>query len=179
MRILYGFLAAVGLALIIVLIVMWTGAYDFASSAKHPGVVRSAIDRTFRNWVESGASELSAPNFSQQQLREGAREFMEYCVHCHGAPGEKAAEWSTGMSPNPPEIAHIAEEWTPEQIFFIVKNGIRMSGMPPFGDTESDQTIWNIAGFVKQIPALGPEGYRRLREELGGHSHGSQGAGGH
>ena len=184
MRYLIGFAGALLLAVIVGGLIIWTGAYNFAATDAHASVVRSLIDTALHKSVASRADDLQAPEFTDADLRHGAREFAEYCVHCHGAPGVKPHEWTTGMRPNPPPLSRAAREWSVEETFWIVKHGIKMSGMPAFGDTESEKTMWHIAGFVNRLPQMSAAEYARLQAQLaseegggskegGGHGHGS------
>ena len=185
MRFLFGFLAGIGFLLLAGLVVIWTGAYNVAASSGHAGIVRWAFDSTFHNSVEARAddSAITPEMIRSADLRSGFREFQEYCVHCHGAPGVQPHDWTSGMVPNPPELSTVAGEWTPQQIFWIVKNGVKMTGMPAFGDTESDETIRNIAVFVDRLEGMSPQAYAQLRSRWGGaegahsggHSHGDEG----
>lgn len=178
MRFALGVLTGLAVVVIGALAVIWTGAYNVAASAPHAGIVRWALDTTLHNSVKSRAeqSTLSPEMLRNADLRAGLRDFQEYCVHCHGAPGVKPHEWTTGMTPNPPELSRAAREWSPDQVFWIVKHGIKMTGMPAFGDTESDETIRNIAVFVEQLRGMAPEEYQRLKRSWGeggeGHQHG-------
>ncbi|MDP8993845.1 MAG: cytochrome c [Pseudomonadota bacterium] len=162
--------AAVGIAI-------WTGAYNFAASQAHPGAVREGIDTALQRSVAARAEGLRAPAVTPEQLRHGAGEFIEYCVHCHGGPGVQPHEWTRGMRPQPPHLAEAATRWTTEEVFWIVKHGIGMTGMPSFGTTASDETIWHIAAFVKRLPQTSTAEFARLQAELGsdgateGHSH--------
>lgn len=178
MRFLAGFVSAFLLMVIAGAIIVWTGAYNFAASEAHAGSVRSVIDTALQQSVQCRADELRAPaNFTPAQLREGFQEFTEYCVHCHGAPGSKPHEWTTGMRPAPPDLSRASRDWTLEQTFWIVKHGIKMTGMPAFGDTESDRTIWNIAAFVKRLPNMTAQEYGQLRAQAGGSESGGHGDG--
>jgi len=83
------------------------------------------------------------------------------------------------MRPQPPDLSEAAAEWTPQEIFWIVKHGVKMTGMPAFGPSHGDDTLWNVAAFVKQLPAMTPERYGSYSSGGGGHQHseGSQSAG--
>lgn len=154
------------------LIVVYTGAYNVAASQGHSPLARWTLDTTMENSIRNRAAGLEPPEFTTADLREGASEYVEYCVHCHGAPGVEPAEWASGMLPNPPDLAHAAEEWTLPEIYWIVEHGIKMTGMPPFGDGHDERTIWNIAHFVEQLPAMTPERYRALGgPEAANHTH--------
>lgn len=179
MRFALGFLAAIATLMIAASLVIWTGAYNVAATVGHTDLGRWILDTALHNSVEARADDVRV-DFRNADLRSGFREFQEYCVHCHGAPGVKPHEWTTGMVPNPPELSRAAAEWTPQQVFWIAKHGIKMTGMPAFGDTESDETIRNIAAFVKHIEGMSPQQYAQLRQQWGasgghqsqGHSHG-------
>lgn len=183
MRFFLGILSALAIVVLAGLIVLWTGAYNVAASAGHTGFGRWVLDTMMEQSVKSRAddSDLSAEMVRTADLRAGFREFQEYCVHCHGAPGVQAHEWTRGMTPEPPELSQVAADWTPAQIFWIAKNGIKMTGMPAFGDSESDETIRNIAAFVDRMEGMTPERYGELQAQWGssegdgqaGHDHGS------
>jgi mono/diheme cytochrome c family protein len=67
-----------------------------------------------------------------------------------------------GLLPEPPDLAEAAGAWSPEEIFWITKNGVRMTGMPAFGPTHTDPEIWELVALVERLGALSPEDYRAL-----------------
>src|SRR3546814_17239540 len=97
------------------------------------------------------------------------------CAHCHGGIGASRAGWAETMRPKPPALAHAAQGWSLEEVNWIVDHGIKMSGMPAFGGTHEEATIWNIAAFVKALPEMSAEQYASYPaehgEEEGAHSH--------
>ena len=59
------------------------------------------------------------------------------------------------MRPDPPDLKEVAHERTPQQLFWVIKNGVNMTGMPSFGAIEvPDQEIWTIVAFVKKLPSV-------------------------
>ena len=84
------------------------------------------------------------------------------CEHCHGAPGINRREWAEGILPQPPHLVEAAAEWTPAEVFWLVKHGVKMTAMPAFGPTHNDEALWNITAFVKQLPAMTKPQYERL-----------------
>ncbi len=90
------------------------------------------------------------------ELRAGAKAFLARgCTQCHGGPGVDWAKFSEGLNPGPPDLKEIAPDLTVGQIFWVVKNGIRMTGMPGFGAVGvEDPEIWSIAAFVKKLPEV-------------------------
>jgi mono/diheme cytochrome c family protein len=89
-------------------------------------------------------------------VRAGAHFFATLgCLGCHGGPGVKWLKFTEGMQPYPPDLKEIVGEREPRQLFWVVKNGIKMTGMPSFGATGvSDQEIWSIVAFLKKLPTV-------------------------
>ncbi len=182
-----GFLAGFGGTLVLIalvgLAVVYTGAYNIAATEEHASVTRWAFDTTFRNSVESRAPDLVPPDeFTDSMIAAGATLYKASCQHCHAGPGVGRAEWASGMRPQPPHLTEAAAEWDLPEIFWLARHGAKMTGMPAFGPTHDDATLWNVAAFVKRLPAMEPETYARLGEaqngDGGGHQHG-EAEGGH
>jgi len=65
------------------------------------------------------------------------------------------------MRPDPPDLKELVNDRTPEQLFWVIKNGIDMTAMPSFGAIEvPDQEIWSIAAFVKKLPTVSDEDFK-------------------
>src|SRR5207248_10259049 len=77
------------------------------------------------------------------------------------APGKERGEVGQGLNPRPPSLSDAAPGWTPSELFWIVKNGIRMTGMPALGPTHEDDRIWAIISFVEQLPSMTPAEYQQ------------------
>ncbi|PWS38876.1 class I triheme cytochrome c [Falsiroseomonas bella] len=154
-----GVLAVAGAA---GLLVVYSGAYNVAATEEHASFTRWAFDTTMQNSVERRASDLPAPAPTAEMVAAGASEYREYCQHCHAGPGVERAEWASGMRPRPPHLTEAAANWSPQEVFWLVRHGVKMSGMPAFGPTHDDATLWNIVAFVKELPAMTPERYAEL-----------------
>ena len=160
---LLGVVATLLVGVAVWLTVVYTGAYDVAASDPHADIVRWTLDKTMRRSVASRADEVQLPeSFSQQVVAEGGRHYAEGCAHCHGAPGEDPAEWSRGMRPEPPHLVDVAPEWSTEEIYWIIEHGIKLSGMPAFGEHHGPEELTAIAAFVSQLPGLSPEDYASM-----------------
>ena len=72
---------------------------------------------------------------SEEEIREGFRFYNEACVYCHGAPGKDPTDIGKGIDPEPPYLPDVVARWSGGELFWIAKNGIRMTGMPAFGST--------------------------------------------
>lgn len=165
-----GIMAVLGIA---GLVVVYSGTYNVAASEEHASFTRWAFDTTFHNSVEHRAADIVAPaSFPPDRLTQGATAYKSLCQHCHAGPGVERDKWASGMRPRPPHLVEAAARWSPQEVFWIVKHGVKMSGMPAFGPSQDDQAIWNIAAFVKELPAMTPEEYKGIGgsegEESGG-----------
>lgn len=170
-----GVLAVAGIA---GLTIAYTGAYNIAATEKHFSFTRWAFETTFHNSVEQRAAGVSSPEkLTPEMLQAGAAAYKAMCQHCHAGPGVDRSEWASGMRPRPPHLAEAATGWSPQEVFWIAKHGIKMTGMPAFGPTHEDKALWNIVAFVKELPAMTPERYASLGEgESGRHGSGQHGA---
>ena len=95
-------------------------------------------------------------------VQAGARAFAARgCVNCHGGPGVKWAKFSEGLNPGPPDLKVVVGGLEAPELFWEVKNGIDMTGMPSFGQIRvPDQEIWSIAAFLKKLPGLSDQDYK-------------------
>ena len=93
---------------------------------------------------------------------EGAKEFAEHgCANCHGAPGVNWAKYSEGLHPDPPDLKDVVGELSPAQLFWVIKNGINMTGMPSFAQAGAkDDDIWLIVAYLKKLPNVSEADYK-------------------
>lgn len=153
----------VGLAFASVIAVGYSGVYNVAASAHHWPVTYWALDKVRLQSIKFHAGSANEPNNLKDHARlvAGAAHFNEDCVICHAAPGVKAKDLAEGMYPKPPSLKKAAVHFTPGQLFWILKNGVKMSGMPSWAD-HSDDELWNAVAFLEQLPAMTPEQYAAL-----------------
>jgi mono/diheme cytochrome c family protein len=95
-------------------------------------------------------------------VRAGARAYAAAgCANCHGAPGVNWQKFSEGMRPYPPDLSEVGQQREPAQLFWVIKNGINMTGMPSFGAIGvDDKDIWGIVAFVKKFPNVKEDDYK-------------------
>ena len=95
------------------------------------------------------------------RISKGASEYAEMCSGCHLAPGMERTEISRGLHPRAPELRR-KTDLTPAEQFWIVKHGVKMTGMPAWGVTHNDELLWDVVAFVRKLPELTPEQYETL-----------------
>lgn len=170
-------LAALGVLVLVAVLgaaaYAWLGFYNIAASDPHADVVAWSLDTTMVRSVERRAeTEVGAvPALAEpERIRAGAEHYLgEGCVTCHGAPGFERAGYAEPMRPRPPMLAEEAGEWTDRQLFWIIEHGIKMSGMPAFGETHGDEEIWSLVAFLRRLPDLSAAEIEDLMPASDGH----------
>ena len=161
------FLAAIGALAIAVAVIaagfFFGGFYNIAGIEEDRPFVVSALTR-----VREASIRRRAPTTAPIKLDDpamvqaGAKAFAARgCVTCHGAPGAEWAKFAEGLRPDAADLNEVAKGTPAGQIFWVVKNGINMTGMPSFARVGAvDDEIWKIAAFVKALPNVKPEDYK-------------------
>ncbi len=156
-----GLLAILGV--IAAAIFFFGGYYSVAGTAADPEIVRWALVHIRDASIERHAKDKAPPELNDPAtVRAGAQAYSTRgCVNCHGGPGVDWAKFSEGLHPDPPDLKEVANERAPQQLFWVIKNGINMTGMPSFGAIEMpDQEIWTIVAFVKKLPSVSDDDFK-------------------
>jgi mono/diheme cytochrome c family protein len=163
-----GFIGIVGA--IVAAIFFFAGFYSVAATVEDPGIVAWALVHVRQASIERHATESPPRTFNDQStVQAGARAFAARgCINCHGGPGADWAKFSEGMNPGPADLKEIAGERAPGEIFWVIKNGIRMTGMPGFGSVGVDDAeIWSITAFVKKLPGISDSDFKQWSADAG------------
>ncbi len=147
------------------LAVMWWGVVYIGADCPHSQPIRWYLSETMESSVKKHAQGLQAPPQARVSIPEGVSHYDHMCALCHGAPGVERSEIGNGLSPHPPALVETADDWTVEQVYWLVAHGVGDTGMPAFGITHEEQDLWAVAYFVKQLPRLTPEEYQKLVAE--------------
>jgi hypothetical protein len=133
------------------------GFYSVAGTAEEPAIVKWALIQVRTASIDRYAKDTPPGNFAAPaNVQAGARAFLEHgCTNCHGGPGVTWAKYSEGLHPDPPDLKYVVKERTPQQLFWVIKNGINMTGMPSFALAGvKDDDLWKIVAFLKQLPSV-------------------------
>jgi mono/diheme cytochrome c family protein len=158
-----GFVCALFVAAFAAVTWIYSGWHNVAALEPHGQLVSWVFNTTMQRSVRLHAAGIAAPANLTARASSGFGDFDEMCVECHSAPGMERGEAGKGLNPRPPRLVNAARRWSPSELFWIVKNGIRMTGMPAFGPTHDDDTLWAIVAFVQQLSSLSPEQYKSMR----------------
>lgn len=160
-----GFVVALVIMAGAALAIMYTGSYNVAASVPDNPIVEWYLSNTMFHSVTSRANAVKAPpQFTDQQARAGFAIYNKTCVYCHGAPGKDPADIAKGLNPQAPDLSDFGG-LTSADLFWIIKNGIKMSAMASYGKVHNDDEIWNLVAFVQRYPTIRPEEYEQLEKE--------------
>ncbi len=164
----YAVRTIIVIAVLIIAFVLFleSGIYNISAMVPHNKLTLWVISTLKNNSIEHRIKGITVPgNLNDSTLvKLGFSHYNVMCVGCHGAPGIPSNEIGKGLYPHPPNLAHSAKEMPPSELFWITKNGIKMTGMPAFGKTHSDNKIWAIVAFIEKLPTMTKEQYSELQK---------------
>lgn len=139
----------------------YSGYYDLSVGSGHTAPVKWYLNTLRHNAIERGAADIEVPPLDAAGMFEaGAMSYNQACAGCHGRPGrDPSGSWE----PAPPALTRHA--WDPAELFWVVRNGIKMSAMPKIGpERVGDEQVWQIAAFLQQASSLTEGEYREMVE---------------
>lgn len=141
-----------------------SGIYDVSATEQHTQPVYWLLNETMRRSVKRRSADIDVPPLDDPALiGRGVALYREHCVQCHGAPGVAPESFALGMTPLPANLALTAREWKdPADLYWTIKHGIKMSGMPAWSFRLSEDDMWAVVAFVNRLPTIGPADYRQL-----------------
>lgn len=160
-----GAITALLLGIVTVLGLSLTGFMPIAATSKEPAPLAWLLHTTYEKSVQRNAANITVPADinSGERILKGAKNFAAMCAGCHTAPGVQRTAVSAGLNPPPPVAADLAGELTAAERFWVIKNGVKMTGMPAFGPAHDDDSeLWALVAFTEKLPTLSAESYQQL-----------------
>ena len=138
------------------------GAYNIAADAPHSRLVQDLIEYARERSIEVRAAGIEVPNLDDpKRIAAGGAEYAEMCSSCHLAPGMERTEISQGLYPRAPELSRGIDLSAAEE-FWVVKHGIKLTGMPAWGTTHDDELLWDVVAFLQKLPTLSAAEYQAI-----------------
>lgn len=160
-----GTLAAAG--------VIYAGLINVGADDPHLDSVHALLSTVRERSIAVRAADIVVPDLNDAELvRRGAGNYQSMCIGCHLAPGMADTELSQNLYPAPPNLAQRGANGSPATTFWIIKHGIKATGMPAWGKSMGDPYIWGMVAFLQQLPELDAEQYQNLVAASSGHQHG-------
>ena len=140
-----------------------SGIVPIKASSGHWPITAAFLDFAKTRSVSTHSWGIRAPALEDPDLvLKGAGHYETACLPCHGAPGRTIPPVVGAMTPPPPELGQRLTRWSPEELFSIVKHGIKFTGMPGWPVQQRDDEVWAMVAFLRRFPNLDAAGYRRL-----------------
>ena len=161
MRAAIAIVVAVVLGAIAAGVVVATGVYDIAATEQHTRPVYALLEAAMRQSVRFHARNIGVPALDDPaRVKLGRSVYSRNCARCHGAPGIAPESFALGMTPSPGNLAYVAREWSPQQLFWTTKHGLKMTGMPAWQFRLADDEIWAVVSYLLAMPGESPEDFR-------------------
>lgn len=148
--------------------------HDHGFSAREkPSWLEAVLARHARRIATpAGAKELKSPKpVSEGGMVEAREHFVKHCSACHGLDGRGNTVFGRNMYPKVPDLTDSqTQQLTDGELFYIISNGVRFTGMPAFGGEDSPESIWALVAFIRRLPQLSPEELKLMQELAGGSS---------
>ncbi len=140
----------------------WSGTYTIGADVPHWPVTYDFL-AWFRNRAiahHDASVKVPADLESTARVQLGAQHYSEMCTGCHLKPGKSGDEMRKGLYPTPPDFSRMQHPVDPQMAFWIIKHGIKLTAMPAWGKTHSDDKIWAMVAFVRKLPGMTPAQYK-------------------
>ncbi len=151
---------------------MYSGLYPIAASRPHTLITRWLLTTTMIHAVRRQAAGVRVPYHLDDAVlvRRGLTLYHGECEVCHGAPGVAAQQIGRGINPDPPRLAKAGAKWSDGEVYWIVANGLKMSGMPSMEAGHTQRDLWALVAFVRRLAWLSPQEYAQMVAAVSGDS---------
>jgi cytochrome c553 len=153
------------------LLFSWMGLVSIAASSGHFAVTGWFLHWTMQNAVRTQSLAVEMPEDldlgDPALVRRAAGHFATGCAPCHGGPGVPQSPVVRSMTPMPPRLEGNVSEWSDRELFWIVKHGIKYSGMPAWPGEARDDEVWAQVAFLRALPEMSRERYAALALGVG------------
>ncbi len=143
--------------------VLKSGWYHIGATNQHWQVVHTLLEQAMRDSVDFHSRHIVAPPLDGPgRVTRGAQVYHANCVQCHGAPGVAQQDFGKAMQPVPGPLVDATQRLQPRELYWITRNGIKMSGMPAWEFHLADDDIWSVVAFMQVLPTLSAGDYAAL-----------------
>lgn len=141
---------------------IYTGIYNIGADEPHSRLVYGLLQELRERAIARGARDIAVPADlnDPKRIAAGAGLYQEMCTGCHLGPGIEPSELSQGLYPAAPDLART--DLSRAEQFWTIKHGVKLTAMPAWGKTHSDDLIWDMVAFISQLPKLSPAEYKKL-----------------
>jgi len=147
---------------------IYSGLYNVSALSKDHRIVEWILTNVRIRSVERQARNIEPPSLEgMEQILAGLASYEAMCTDCHTPIGSRPTPLAQGLNPPAPNLAKAAQYMTAAEMFWVIKNGVKMTGMPAWGPTHKDEILWEITAFLQQLPRLTAQEYEKLAKQAG------------
>lgn len=158
-------------------IVLWLLTHGFSASEK-PSALEAFLARHARTIATpSEAKTLRSPLApTEEDLAAGREHWAGHCAACHALDGSGNTDIGRNLYPPAPDMRDaLTQDLTDGELFYIINNGVRFTGMPAWGSLHSATDNWQLVAFIRRLPHLTPEELQQMQQQPAGEEHGAPG----
>jgi cytochrome c553 len=143
---------------------VWSGIYSVSAAREHFGLTTWILEQVRDQSVATHSAFVEVPDLDDPDMaRLGGAHYEGVCVSCHARPGAEIGAVVAQMLPSPPHLSEALAENTPEEIFWVVKHGLKYTGMPAFPTQARDDEVWAVTAFLARLAEARPlDDYRAI-----------------
>jgi cytochrome c553 len=148
------------------MLLITAGVYNVSARAGHWPLTAWFLHFIMRQSARTHSLGIEVPPLEDPRMViRGATYFAVGCAACHGEPGAPFTPIVRYMTPEAPDLAPLIEHWETHELFWIVDNGIKYTGMPAWAAAHRPDEVWSMVAFLKRLPKLDAATYRKLAFE--------------
>jgi cytochrome c553 len=140
-----------------------SGIIPIKASSGHWAITEWFLNFSMERSISTYSLGVEAPSLDKEWLvLKGAGHYEIGCNPCHGNPKMPSPRIAQAMTPSPPYLPSVVHEWDPEELFYIVKHGVKFTGMPAWPAQQRDDEVWAVVAFLRKFSELDAEQYEQL-----------------
>ena len=172
MKLLKRLAMSITICLVGVYIFVQSGIFNVAATIKDGPVITWLLHTTMEKSVERRAQNIEVPDINNDEMiLAGLSDYVSMCAQCHGEPDKPSSILAQGLNPAPPDLEHLTEGGTAAEMFWVINNGIRMTGMAAFGKTHEADEIWPVVAFLQSAKDITSSEYNQMKKEAEAYGH--------
>jgi cytochrome c553/cytochrome c5 len=140
-----------------------SGIIPIKASSGHWAITQWFLQFSKQRSVTTHTLGMETPSLDAARLvLTGAGAYENNCRACHGSPSLQNPRVAQAMLPRPPYLPHTISRWDSNELFYIVKHGLKFTGMPAWPSQQRDDEVWAMVAFLRKFPELDAAGYDSL-----------------
>ena len=154
-------------ALLVGCMYVYARGHGFSAREQPTWMERTMARNARKVATPADAKNLSNPRQQQtsEMLAEADEHFVEHCGLCHGIDGRGDTTIGRNLYPKVPDMSQTdTQQLSDGELYYIISNGVRLTGMPAWGSEDKPEAIWDLVSLIRRLPKLSPEETQSLQK---------------